>query len=119
MVLLASTNRPWDLDPALIRPGRIDALICVPLPHAEARSEILRIHCEGVFVSEDVDFDEVALSTHLFSGAELQSVCQEAVLACEARNASSVMMVDFTQALRSNFPVSSEAEAMQYRSWGR
>ena len=119
VLLLASTNRPWDLDPALLRPGRIDARIFVPLPNAQARTEILRIHCEGVSISEDVDFGGLAIATDFYSGAELRSVCQEAVLACEARDSSSVSMVDFTQALRSSCPVSTDFQVMRYRTWCR
>jgi ATP-dependent 26S proteasome regulatory subunit len=118
VVVLASTNRPWDLDPALIRPGRIDALIRVSLPQKDARRQILRIHCDGVCMSHDVDFDELASSTELCSGAELRSLCQEAVLACEGRHASSVTMMDFSQALRSMCPASSVQDAMRYSTWG-
>jgi ATP-dependent 26S proteasome regulatory subunit len=116
--VLAATNRPWDLDPALIRPGRMDALIFVSLPHQESRRQILRVHCDGVCLAEDVDLDMLATLTDLFSGAELASVCQEAILFCAARNAAAVSMSDFTQALQNFRPRTSRQDLIRYCSWG-
>lgn len=117
VVLLAATNRPWDLDPALIRAGRFDVKVHVPLPATAARKEILRLHCDGFCLSEDVDFDALAASTHLFSGAELHSICVEAALLSEAHCQGCVMMSHFKEMVRSTCPAMSESLAMRYKHW--
>lgn len=114
---MASTNRPWDLDSALIRPGRFDALVHVPLPHAQERKEILRIHCKGVNVDDDVNFDILAQDTTHFSGAELRALCREAVLESQAQDASSVNSAAFGRVLSTMHPATAENEVMQYQQW--
>ncbi|MGC9189487.1 MAG: AAA family ATPase, partial [Conexivisphaera sp.] len=79
VVVLATTNRPWDLDPALLRPGRFDKLIYVPLPDRRSRVEILKIHLKGKPLAPDVDVEKIAELTDGFSGADLSSVVNTAV----------------------------------------
>ncbi|MFP3137409.1 MAG: AAA family ATPase, partial [Nitrososphaeria archaeon] len=79
VVVLAATNRIDIVDPALLRAGRFDKLIYVPLPDAKARAEILRIHLRGKPVAQDVDVEKIAELTDGFSGADLASVVNTAV----------------------------------------
>ncbi len=80
VVVVAATNRPDLLDPALLRPGRIDRKVYVPPPDVVSRREILGIALRGVPVADDVNLDEVARSTEGFSGAEMVALCREAAL---------------------------------------
>ena len=77
VVLVAATNRPDAIDEALLRPGRIDRIIYVPPPDVEARLQILRVHTRASPLAEDVDLEEFALNTELFSGADLENLCRE------------------------------------------
>jgi transitional endoplasmic reticulum ATPase len=81
LAVIAATNRKDALDPALLRPGRIETHLEVPLPDRDARETILRVHARGQPRSEDVDLDAIAEATEGFSGAELAAVCREAALA--------------------------------------
>ncbi len=78
VTLIAATNRPDLLDPALLRPGRIDRMIYVPPPDLEARREIFRIHTEGKPLGGDVDLDDMAETTQNFTGADIEALCNEA-----------------------------------------
>jgi transitional endoplasmic reticulum ATPase len=78
VVVLAATNRPDIIDPALLRPGRFDRLIYVPPPDLEARKEILRVHLRGKPLAEDVDVDKLAEQTEHYVGADLEAICKEA-----------------------------------------
>jgi transitional endoplasmic reticulum ATPase len=78
LVILAATNRKHDIDPALLRPGRLEQHIEVPNPDEKARREILSVHTEGAPLSEDVDLGEIAASTENYSGAELEALVREA-----------------------------------------
>ncbi|KAJ8476260.1 hypothetical protein OPV22_019987 [Ensete ventricosum] len=78
IIVLAATNRPHAIDAALMRPGRFDLVLYVPPPDAEGRHEILRIHTRHMKLGEDVDLREVAESTDLFTGADLEGLCREA-----------------------------------------
>jgi len=80
VVVIAATNRPDMVDPALLRPGRFDKSIYIGLPDLEARKSILRIHAKGKPLSDDVDFDEIAKRTEEYSGADLAAVVNEAVM---------------------------------------
>ena len=79
-LVFAATNRPDVLDPALLRPGRFDRRVVLDLPDINDRAEILKIHCKGKPLAEDVDLREVAERTSGFSGADLASVVNEAAL---------------------------------------
>ncbi|PZS22794.1 MAG: cell division protein FtsH, partial [Pseudonocardiales bacterium] len=80
VILVAATNRPDVLDPALLRPGRFDRQITVNLPDVKGREEILRVHCKKVKLAEGVDLQVVARGTPGYSGAELANVINEAAL---------------------------------------
>jgi len=80
VVVLAATNRPDIIDPALLRPGRFDKLLYVPPPDLEARKEILKIHLKKKPLAEDVSIDELAKRTEGYTGADLAAVCNMAVM---------------------------------------
>uniref|UniRef100_UPI00358EF08A ATPase family gene 2 protein homolog A isoform X2 n=1 Tax=Myxine glutinosa TaxID=7769 RepID=UPI00358EF08A len=101
VTILAATNRPDLIDKALLRPGRIDRILYVPLPVLGARLEILRVHCRSIPTSQDVSLDHLAEITDGYSSAELASLCREAALLAltEDIEARSVTMHHFEQAL--------------------
>ncbi|MEM2341038.1 MAG: CDC48 family AAA ATPase [Candidatus Bathyarchaeia archaeon] len=80
VVVIAATNRPDIVDPALLRPGRFDKLLYVPLPDLEARKEILKIHLRKKPLAEDIDIDELAKRTEGYTGADLAAICNTAVM---------------------------------------
>ncbi|MFD1662097.1 ATP-dependent zinc metalloprotease FtsH [Streptomyces caeni] len=80
IVVLAATNRPEALDPALLRPGRFDRQVTVPLPNQAERAAILRVHARGKILAPDVDLDIVARGTPGFSGADLANLVNEAAI---------------------------------------
>lgn len=80
VIVIAATNRPDVLDPALLRPGRFDREIVINLPDLKGRMEILRVHARSVKMSPDVDLERVARGTPMFSGAELASLINEAAI---------------------------------------
>jgi transitional endoplasmic reticulum ATPase len=80
VVVIAATNRPDMIDPALLRPGRFDRLVLIPPPDLEARKEILKIHSKGKPLADDVDLDKLAAKMGLFTGAEIAAVCNEAMM---------------------------------------
>jgi transitional endoplasmic reticulum ATPase len=80
VVVIAATNRPDIIDPALLRPGRFDRLVYIPPPSLEARKEILRIHTKGKPLDDDVDLDKLASKMNNYTGAEISAVCNEAVM---------------------------------------
>jgi proteasome regulatory subunit len=96
--IMAATNRVDMLDPALLRPGRFDRVIEIPLPDAASRREILRIHSNRMHLV-GVGLDRIAEQTEGFSGAELQAVCREAGMIAVRREALSVTHADFLAAV--------------------
>ena len=80
IVVLAATNRPEVLDPALLRPGRFDRQVTIPLPNLGERRAILEVHCRGKQLDQDVDLDVVARGTPGFSGADLANLANEAAI---------------------------------------
>ncbi|HDI42732.1 MAG TPA: AAA family ATPase, partial [Candidatus Bathyarchaeota archaeon] len=106
VVIIAATNRPDILDPAILRPGRIDRLIYVPSPDEEARYEIFKIHTRNMPLAEDVDLRHLAKITAGYSGADIEAVCREAAMNALRRdmNAASVTMADFEAALETIGP---------------
>ncbi|MEZ4461555.1 MAG: AAA family ATPase [bacterium] len=85
LIVIAATNRPNAIDPALRRPGRFDREIAIPVPDRAARAQILAIHTRGMPLEPDVDLGAVADTTHGFVGADLEALCREAALACLRR----------------------------------
>ena len=95
VIVLAATNRPDVLDPALLRPGRFDRHITIDRPTKEGRLQILKVHVRKVPLAEDVDLADVAASTIGFSGAELKNLVNEAALHAVRSDRSEVTAVDF------------------------
>jgi len=99
LVLLAATNRPEILDPALLRAGRFDRQVLVDRPDKLGRIAILKVHMKKIQMNTDVDASQVADLTTGFSGADLANLVNEAALLATRRQAADVAMVDFTQAI--------------------
>ncbi len=98
IILMAATNRPDVLDPALLRPGRFDRRIVVNRPDVRGREEILRVHTRKVQLSEDVDLLVIARGTPGFTGADLANLVNEAALIAARHNRKAVTMQDFEAA---------------------
>jgi len=98
VILIAATNRPDVLDPALLRPGRFDRRVVVARPDVKGREEILRVHTRKVPISDDVDLSIIARGTPGFSGADLANLVNEAALWAARQNRKFVLMVDFEMA---------------------
>ena len=99
VIVMAATNRPEVLDPALLRPGRFDRQITVDLPDLVGRQEILSIHARGVTLAADVDLQAVARITPGFSGADLENVVNQAALAAARDGKDAVAALDFDEAI--------------------
>ena len=95
VILIAATNRPDVLDPALLRPGRFDRRVVVARPDVKGREEILRVHTRKVPLSEDVDLSVIARGTPGFSGADLANLVNEAALWAARQGRKLVFMIDF------------------------
>jgi cell division protease FtsH len=98
VIVIAATNRPDVLDPALMRPGRFDRQVVVPLPDIRGREQILGVHMKKVPVGADIKIDVIARGTPGFSGADLANLVNEAALFAARRNARVVEMIDFEKA---------------------
>jgi cell division protease FtsH len=98
VVMIAATNRPDILDPALLRPGRFDRQIVVPLPDLDERLPILQVHCRDKRMNPDVDLEIVARGTPGMSGADLANLVNEAALHAVRRGSATIAMVDFESA---------------------
>jgi cell division protease FtsH len=98
VVIIAATNRPDILDPALLRPGRFDRQIVVPLPDLDERLPILKVHCKDKRIGQDVDLELVARGTPGMSGADLANLVNEAALHAVRRGSHQVDMRDFEAA---------------------
>jgi cell division protease FtsH len=99
VVILAATNRPEILDPALLRAGRFDRQVLVDRPDRQGRTDVLRVHLKKVIAAPDIDLDAVAALTPGFAGADLANLVNEAALAATRRGAQAVAMADFTVAV--------------------
>jgi len=95
VILIAATNRPDVLDPALLRPGRFDRRVVVPLPDVRGREEILRVHTRKIPLADDVDLSILGRGTPGFSGAEISNMVNEAALNAARNNRKAVLMYDF------------------------
>jgi cell division protease FtsH len=99
IIIMAATNRPEVLDPALLRPGRFDRQVLVAKPDVRGREDILRIHVKNVKVAENVDLKVVAARTAGFAGADLANLVNEAALLAARRDKSAVDKTDFDEAI--------------------
>ena len=99
IIIMAATNRPEILDPALLRPGRFDRHVLVDRPNIKDREDILKIHIRGVKLSKDVDIAVIAARTPGFVGADLANIVNEAALLAARKNKTEVDMTDFEAAI--------------------
>jgi len=95
VIIIAATNRPDVLDPALLRPGRFDRQIVVPVPDVKGRIEILKVHSKSIPLSDDVELEKIARGTPGFSGADLANLINEAALLAARTSKEKVDMADF------------------------
>ncbi len=98
VILISATNRPDVLDPALLRPGRFDRQVVVPIPDLKGREGIMKVHLKKKVVSKDVDATILARGTPGFTGADIENMVNEAALMAARRGKDSVDMVDFEDA---------------------
>lgn len=99
LIMIAATNRPDTLDPALMRPGRFDRQVVVGLPDINGREGILKVHSKGLKLAMDINLRKVAQQTVYFSGADLANVCNEAALLAARKNKEAVGMDEFFAAV--------------------
>ncbi|MBN2735972.1 MAG: ATP-dependent zinc metalloprotease FtsH [Spirochaetales bacterium] len=98
VIILAATNRPDVLDPALLRPGRFDRQVVIDMPDIKEREDIIRIHCRKIPPSDDIDYQKLARATPGTSGADLANLVNEAALFAARKNQTHVHMADFEEA---------------------
>ncbi len=98
IIVMAATNRPDILDPALLRPGRFDRRIVIPIPDVKGREEILKIHAKNKPLADDVDLSVIAKGTPGFSGADLANLVNEAALLAARKGKDKIEMADFEEA---------------------
>lgn len=99
LILIAATNRPDTLDPALLRPGRFDRNIIVNLPDIKGREEILKVHTRKLKLAPSIDLKSIASQTPGFSGADLANLCNEAALLAARHSKEAIEMVDFEKSV--------------------
>ena len=99
VVILAATNRPEILDPALLRAGRFDRQVLVDRPEKKGRIDILKVHLANLTLAPDVDLAEIAAMTPGFTGADLANLANEAAVVATRRRANAIAMQDFTAAV--------------------
>ena len=99
IIIIAATNRPDVLDPALLRPGRFDRQVTVALPDAKAREEILKVHARNKVLSKGVHLDSIAKRTVGFSGADLENLLNEAALLAVRREKTAITMSEIDEAI--------------------
>lgn len=99
VIIMAATNRPDVLDPALLRPGRFDRQVTVGLPDRNGRLEILKVHTRSIPLASDIDLNKMAAATIGFSGADIENLANEAALSAARNKRDKVIMRDFELAL--------------------
>ena len=120
VLVLGTTNRPFAIDSALLRPGRFDVHIFVPPPDTLGRIQALRVHTRTIPLDNSVSLEEIAGKTEGFTGAEIQSLCREAAMAALRENvkeASIVFARHFDRALDGIRPAHTEEELQRYAAW--
>ncbi len=118
IIIIAATNRPDVLDPALLRPGRFDRRIIVPNPDVSGRTEILEIHTRRIPLDERVELRVIAKGTPGFSGADLENLCNEAALLAARRDKTQVEMEDMLEA-REKIVMGPERRSIVMPEWER
>ena len=121
VVVIAATNRPDIVDPAVLRPGRFDRLIYVPDPDEKARLKIFKIYTKGMPLVKDVDLAQLAKMTKNYSGADIEALCREAAMNALRRDikAGEVALSDFKDAMEKAGPTISSDMESWYRSFMR
>jgi cell division protease FtsH len=118
VILMAATNRPDVLDPALLRPGRFDRRVIVPNPDVLGREKILEIHTRRLPLADDVKLEIIAKGTPGFSGADLENLCNESALLAAREDKSQVEHIDFLNA-REKIVMGPERRSMIMPEWER
>ncbi len=118
VVVIAATNRPDIVDPALLRPGRIDRIVYIEPPNEEARLKILKVHTRKMPVAEDVSLEDIAMRTEFYTGADLENLCREAGMAAIRENSEKVHMKHFEEALGVVHPSLDKETIKYYESIG-
>lgn len=119
VVVIAATNRPDIVDPAVLRPGRFDRLIYVPEPDEKSRLQIIKIHTRNMPLARDVSLEQLATMTKSYSGADIEALCREAAMQALRRdiNVKEVTMRDFEEALRKIGPSITSDMEKWYKSF--
>jgi transitional endoplasmic reticulum ATPase len=117
VALLCATNRPDILDPALLRPGRIDRMIYVPPPNANERLEILTIYTRNVPLGEDVDLKRIAVDADGYIGADLENLCREAAIFAIREKSVRVKFSHFEQAMKKIHPTVTPEIVRKYEAF--
>jgi transitional endoplasmic reticulum ATPase len=117
VVVIAATNRPDILDPALLRPGRFDRIVMAPVPDEIAREEIFKVHTEKMPTSKDVDLKKLADSTKGYTGSDIESICREAGMLTLRKDLSAkeITMKFFEDALKKVGPSITEKDIKTYK----
>ncbi len=120
VVTIGATNRPDMLDPALLRPGRFDRLIMIPVPDEGARLEILHVHTRNMPLDTDVNLERLAEDLVGYVGADIESLCREAAMHALRVNRDAVLVrgEDFDEARKTVFPSVDEATVKMYEGIG-
>ncbi|MFB6174715.1 MAG: AAA family ATPase, partial [Candidatus Nanohalobium sp.] len=118
VTVIAATNRPDMIDPAIMRPGRIDRNVEVEVPDEESRRKIFDVHTRDMPVSDDVDLDDLASRTEGFVGSDIESICREAGMNALRSDIDSdeATMEDFENALEDVRPTATKDNLEQYRA---
>jgi len=121
IVVLAATNRPDMIDPALLRPGRFDEIVYVPIPDRMARMEIIRTHTKGMALDSDVNLEKLTEITDRYTGADIAGVCMKAGLYALRENpeARRVTMEHFFRAIKEAIPSVTEEMEKEYEKMAR
>jgi transitional endoplasmic reticulum ATPase len=119
IVVIAATNRPDMVDPAVLRPGRFDRLIYVPEPDEKSRLQIFKLYTKGMPLSKDVDVNQLSVIAKYYSGADIESLCREAAMHALRRDvkAAEVTMKDFQEAIKEVGPSVSPDMEKWYKSF--
>lgn len=115
VVVIAASNRPDTIDPALLRPGRFDKIIDIPMPDAKTREKIFEVHLKHMPLDKDVDIIELANSSDGYTGAEIENLCREAGMTAIRENRDIVSMKDFEKAMDEVHPAISKEVADRIR----
>src|SRR5690606_40251273 len=118
VIIMAATNRPEILDPALLRPGRFDRQVSVDRPDRVGREAILRVHAGGIRLSPEVDLADVARRTPGFVGADLANLLNEAALLAARRDKAAVTMAEIDEAIDRVLARAEERRVGKEGSWG-